>query len=615
MNIVVDSVFNPYTYEELIKPLEDYKEEYEKVEKEYSDLAQMTETFKDVVSRDENDESYKIFNRYSTDLNDALDDFSNGMDMNNRRALLGLKRRYAGEIGAISRAAEAKSKMDTRMNTLEDNDSSVRFKKRFKIDDFLHGNSPQLEHLSGDKLMEETAAIASKLGQALFSDPEFLHAMDGQQWMIQQMNGLSPEYLDYIINNTIDNVPGITNELKGKLLQYRAILDNVNKRTEGYSTEDRQFLFDRAKTGLYEGLAKPARDYTRDINVMSAAEKGNLALGWANHNLNKQELEYKQTQDGTKPFMTDAQGNSYYKMGSNFAIKDAQGSITMYDSKGNVLGTEGGSSQLFPTMIFDTSGSISTNGKFDEDGAQIVDIRAINGTNNDRVNRIKPQIIGQLKAKGLKPDNVIVWVDQEGRVKVEPKISDNIKAYLNSFGAIEPIYFDAWKANAGNGIDKFGTKRNAISSDPSQRRPYNYEDFESQEAKDYVLEAIKGFISPIGSKLTDGNIVISTNSTSERNRVLERFLEYTEIIRDEDKLSDNHWTVRIPGVDDNGNIKDYGKYAEAVKGYQTVIVECIQEGLMDIDTSSDENSTRVSLKGSDGNSPVLVDWYGLTLPE
>jgi hypothetical protein len=47
-----------------------------------------------------------MYKAYSDELNNTLDSFSKGMNISNRSALLGLKRRYASEILPIAKASE-----------------------------------------------------------------------------------------------------------------------------------------------------------------------------------------------------------------------------------------------------------------------------------------------------------------------------------------------------------------------------------------------------------------------------------------------------------------------------------------------------------------------------
>ena len=51
MQLVIDSKFRPFSYDELVKPLTQYKEAYDKVEAQYSDLVSQTEQWKDIANR------------------------------------------------------------------------------------------------------------------------------------------------------------------------------------------------------------------------------------------------------------------------------------------------------------------------------------------------------------------------------------------------------------------------------------------------------------------------------------------------------------------------------------------------------------------------------------
>ena len=62
--ITINSRFKPYSYDELVKPLLYYKEAYDKIEKDYSDLAAQAETFKDIASQEENPEAYKLLQNW-----------------------------------------------------------------------------------------------------------------------------------------------------------------------------------------------------------------------------------------------------------------------------------------------------------------------------------------------------------------------------------------------------------------------------------------------------------------------------------------------------------------------------------------------------------------------
>ena len=90
MQLVIDSKFRPFSYDELIKPLVQYKETYDKVEADYSNLAAQTEQWKDIANQTQSPEAYAMYSKYANDLNKVVDDFSKGMNMIRRMAETGL---------------------------------------------------------------------------------------------------------------------------------------------------------------------------------------------------------------------------------------------------------------------------------------------------------------------------------------------------------------------------------------------------------------------------------------------------------------------------------------------------------------------------------------------
>lgn len=52
MYLQLDTRFNPFTYDEMVKPLLYYKGAYDTVEAAYSDLAAQTEAWRNIANRD-----------------------------------------------------------------------------------------------------------------------------------------------------------------------------------------------------------------------------------------------------------------------------------------------------------------------------------------------------------------------------------------------------------------------------------------------------------------------------------------------------------------------------------------------------------------------------------
>lgn len=281
MNIVVNSRFNPFTYEQLIKPLEDYTKAYNEVEGQYANLATQTEAFRDVATQENSPEAYAMFNRYATDLEAVTDDFSRGMTLANRKQLLGLKRRYAKEITPIARADAARQEALKYRRETRARDNSAMFKvENPSLDDFLHGRTVSEDYVSGKDIIARTSAKVEALSKSLFSDPEFKLVLGGQQYQITQQNGMTPDMFYAVVNDQLNN-PNISEALRTKLQGFRQIMDDELDNVADWGENARRQALSSVTTGMYAGLAKPTYNYTANGEYMSKAERDASAARWA----------------------------------------------------------------------------------------------------------------------------------------------------------------------------------------------------------------------------------------------------------------------------------------------------------------------------------------------
>lgn len=171
MQLVIDSKFRPFSYDELIKPLMQYKEAYDKVEADYSNLAAQTEQWKDIANQTQSPEAYAMYSKYANDLNKVVDDFSKGMTLQNRSQLSTLRRRYASEIIPIAKAATRKRELEEEQRKLSLQDPTRLWQRRasdISLDDFI--KNPSLDYgqsYSGQSLLAQSSAIAQNLAKGL----------------------------------------------------------------------------------------------------------------------------------------------------------------------------------------------------------------------------------------------------------------------------------------------------------------------------------------------------------------------------------------------------------------------------------------------------------------
>ena len=270
MNLVINSQFRPFTYDEMVKPLAQYKEVYDKMEQDYSDIAAQTEMWKDMVNRTNSPEAYEMYQRYSNDLASVTDSFSRGLNMSNRRALMGMKRRYAQDITPIARASEAmKEANDFRAKASPD--AIFEVGEYNSLDQFLHGKTANNRYQSREALTKKTAAMTEAAMAEAMKDPEFQKAMGDQFWMITQHTGGSYDELREAMKLGMMDNPIAQN-------RFSQIRQEVARKAgiDRYDSTGQQAIMEAIDLGLYAGLDKPTTQFQANQGYLNPLQQEQL---------------------------------------------------------------------------------------------------------------------------------------------------------------------------------------------------------------------------------------------------------------------------------------------------------------------------------------------------
>ena len=278
MYITINSEFRPFTYDELTKPLNDYTEAYNKVEEQYSTLAQQTEAWKNIATQENSPEAYAMYKKYSDELNAVVEDFSRGMTIQNRSKLSGLKSRYASEITPIANAYNAMQEANKYRETVRAKDGSAVFvKDRYNsLDDFLNGNQADNTYISGDEIQKNVTARV-----------------------------LSQSYTDYnnLVNSGVKPDKAIQIVASGNNQSIADIIadEQSSLGIDSFDTQGQAKLNNAILAGVQQGLGSFAsKEY------MSKVERDASARGWANLAESRKQHENAMISNGYKK---DAKGN------------------------------------------------------------------------------------------------------------------------------------------------------------------------------------------------------------------------------------------------------------------------------------------------------------------
>ena len=292
LNLVSNAKFQPFSFERYLQPYQIYAEAYEKRQEAYDKLAEDSSKWGEQL--DPSSQAYDMWKSFQDELDQAATSLQKeGLTAKNRPMFSNVRKNYSKNIGAIVEADKRMQAQAALRQQMQAKDSSIEYKNNLKIDDFLHGKSGNNESLSGATMRAETADMASKLGQSIYSNPSFSKVMRGSYWQIAQANGYSPDVLGYIRSGEWQNLAhgknasDADNKLYNDIKQVADLYTSQINRTKGYSQDAQARLGEQIFQGLYSGLEKPKYDFQRNLDYMTAAERDASARGWRGLELEK----------------------------------------------------------------------------------------------------------------------------------------------------------------------------------------------------------------------------------------------------------------------------------------------------------------------------------------
>ena len=131
-NIILDTKFKPFTYEELAAPLIEATKEQQALEEAYSEYESNAGLLQSIINGEKADsKATAMYNKYLNDIQAAskqLDAYGLQGPVS-RRTLFGLKARYNNEIGSIAKAATRREELAKEQRELIAKDPTMRFER------------------------------------------------------------------------------------------------------------------------------------------------------------------------------------------------------------------------------------------------------------------------------------------------------------------------------------------------------------------------------------------------------------------------------------------------------------------------------------------------------
>lgn len=269
--VTIGSKFRPFSYDELVRPLQEATVAHQALETEYADLDTKASVWENIANEQTDPKAYQMYKRYSEDLKSQADTLaSQGLTQASRQNLLKMKGRYSQEITPIEQAYTRRRQLaDEQRKALAENPTLMyqRDASTMSLDDFIA--NPEIDYgasYSGALLAKQAGDMASNLAKSMRSDPrKWKHILDGQYWQTMEKSGYTPEEI-ILASQFNKDAPDELRSIMKQVYESSGIgywADNSTKRR----------AIDYITSGLYNAIGTTKYDTLQDRDFLTPYER------------------------------------------------------------------------------------------------------------------------------------------------------------------------------------------------------------------------------------------------------------------------------------------------------------------------------------------------------
>lgn len=272
-SLVIGSKFRPFSYSEMLAPIEAATTEHRAIEEGLSEMSAKAGMWDKLANQQSDPVAYAQYKTYADDLTKQADLLARqGLTPESRRGLLDMKRRYSNEITPIEVAATKREELTKAQREAIQKDPSLMFDIDYgtaSLDDLINNPNATYNTISGSELSKRASMMASNLAKTIQENPQYQSILGGQYFQQMQQSGYTPQQVMQTIMND-PNAPGELKQVADTVWQ-EAGLDTWDQATQ---TRARDYI----NAGLYDAIGTQKFDTQGNRAFMSPAESARLEM-------------------------------------------------------------------------------------------------------------------------------------------------------------------------------------------------------------------------------------------------------------------------------------------------------------------------------------------------
>jgi len=278
--------FNPLSFDELVKPLNMYKEYYDENEKAVTEMRSQADLWDEIMKSEGDTDLANKYNQYSQGLNDAAQQLSNGMSYNLRKQIQDLRAKSA-MVKQIENAYTLRAKDIDTYNELMMKDPSrigAFDPSQRRLQEYMQGPVTNEYGVSGDRLYSLGNARAKAMSAQNVNYYNSIMTNGGQYFMDLKTQGYSDEDIAKMLR---EQDSALYNEASRIMQQEGATFDNqadmdravgytINGMLSGFSyDEDRKYMKNENFLTDYQKAQLAHQKYVDETNRIKALNQLN----------------------------------------------------------------------------------------------------------------------------------------------------------------------------------------------------------------------------------------------------------------------------------------------------------------------------------------------------
>lgn len=403
--------FNPYTFDEMLKPLAMASDAYNAVQSGIEELGAKADLMKMYANEVPDSKTANMYNSYAKDLeNQASMLAKHGLTPASRQGLLNMKRRYSSEVVPIETAVARREALTKEQREALLRDPSLMFDvdySKTQLDYLLDNPNATYNPISGNELTKRAAQMAGNLAKVVQGNPKYQSILNGQYFQQMTQMGYTPAQIMQTVLND-DNAP----------VELKQIAETVFN--DAGLSKYSQDIQDRARgfinSGLYEGIGTAKYDAMSNRGYISPAERERLDMERDRLEMAKEQQQWakEQKEDATKGILLP-NGNRLKVIGAGRAVEIAPDGTYKPVAFPSSSTTAGGVSRstaekrsTFTSLEY-TGGSFNTPGwsdKFNVSDAELIDFGKLSP-------KARKKLQDDLKEYGLSVADVDIYEDHD----------------------------------------------------------------------------------------------------------------------------------------------------------------------------------------------------------